>query len=192
VVNINTESSIKNPHHRRSVHPDPDQEEGGEEDNQFQDFFDKFFGGQGGQGGAEAGTIRQRSLGSGVIVDAKGYIVTNRHVVEKADRIRVKLQDETRLLPGHDAKLIGMDQETDLAVIKIEMDHPATGREAGQFRRHASGRLGAGHRQSLRTPGNCDRGLSRPRDATSFPTDSSSPLFRPMPPLTRAIPVDRW
>jgi len=77
VVNINTESSIKNPHHRRSVHPDPDQEEGGEEDNQFQDFFDKFFGGQGGQGGAEAGTIRQRSLGSGVIVDAKGYIVTN-------------------------------------------------------------------------------------------------------------------
>jgi len=46
VVNINTESSIKNPHHRRSVHPDPDQEEGGEEDNQFQDFFDKFFGGR--------------------------------------------------------------------------------------------------------------------------------------------------
>ena len=124
VVNINTESSIKNPHHRRSVHPDPDQEEGGEEDNQFQDFFDKFFGGQGGQGGAEAGTIRQRSLGSGVIVDAKGYIVTNRHVVEKADRIRVKLQDENPASPVHDAKLIGMDQETDLAVIKIEMDHP--------------------------------------------------------------------
>jgi serine protease Do len=125
VVNINTESTVKNPHRRgRSVRPDPDQDQGnGEEDSPFQDFFDKFFGGQGGQGGPEAGSIRQRSLGSGVIVDSKGYIVTNRHVVEKADRIRVKLQDENPASPGHDAKLIGMDQETDLAVIKIEVDH---------------------------------------------------------------------
>src|SRR5271157_850387 len=123
VVNINTESTIKNPHRRRSVRPDPDQEQGGDEDTPFQDFFDKFFGGQGGQGGPDAGTIRQRSLGSGVIVDSKGYIVTNRHVVEKADRIRVKLQDENPASPGHDAKLIGMDQETDLAVIKIDVDH---------------------------------------------------------------------
>jgi len=124
VVNINTESTIKNPHRRgRSVRPDPDQDQGnGDEDTPFQDFFDKFFGGQGGQGG-EAGTIRQRSLGSGVIVDSKGYIVTNRHVVDKADRIRVKLQDENPASPGHDAKLIGMDQETDLAVIKIDVDH---------------------------------------------------------------------
>jgi serine protease Do len=125
VVNINTESTIKNPHRRRSIRPDPDQEQGnGDEDTPFQDFFDKFFGGQGGQGGPEAGTIRQRSLGSGVIVDSKGYIVTNRHVVEKADRIRVKLMDENPATPGHDAKLIGMDQETDLAVIKIDMDRP--------------------------------------------------------------------
>ena len=124
VVNINTESTIKNPHRRRSIRPDQDQDQGnGDEDTPFQDFFDKFFGGPGGQGGPEAGTIRQRSLGSGVIVDSKGYIVTNRHVVEKADRIRVKLQDESPASPGHDAKLIGMDQETDLAVIKIEVDH---------------------------------------------------------------------
>ena len=124
VVNINTESTIKNPHRRRSIRPDQDQDQGnGDEDTPFQDFFDKFFGGPGGQGGPEAGTIRQRSLGSGVIVDSKGYIVTNRHVVEKADRIRVKLQDENPASPGHDAKLIGMDQETDLAVIKIEVDH---------------------------------------------------------------------
>ena len=67
--------------------------------------------------------IRERSLGSGVIVDSKGYIVTNRHVVDKADRIRVRLQDDP---PGvlHDAKVIGTDQETDLAVIKIESDKP--------------------------------------------------------------------
>jgi len=114
VVNINTESTIKNPHRRRG----PDQGGGGGDDqNPFDDFFDRFFGGQGGQ----QGPIRERSLGSGVIVDSKGYIVTNRHVVEKADRIRVKLQDDP---PGvlHDAKVIGTDQETDLAVIKIDAE----------------------------------------------------------------------
>jgi len=131
VVNINTESTIKNPHSRRRgnprAEPDPDQENGGD-DSPFQDFFDKFFGGQ---NGPEAGTIRQRSLGSGVIVDSKGYIVTNRHVVEKADRIRVKLQDENPASPGHEAKLIGMDQETDLAVIKIDVDHPLPAAKLG-------------------------------------------------------------
>jgi len=111
VVNINTESTIKNPHRRRGGGGNPEQPD---EQNPFDDFFDKFFGGQ-----QNNGPIREHSLGSGVIVDAKGYIVTNRHVVEKADRIRVKLMDDP---PGvlHDAKVIGSDQETDLAVIKIE------------------------------------------------------------------------
>ncbi|MGB9235125.1 MAG: Do family serine endopeptidase [Terriglobales bacterium] len=131
VVNINTESTIKNPHHRRNPHAQPDNPEdqgGGDDETPFQDFFDKFFGGQ---GTPDAGTIRQRSLGSGVIVDSKGYIVTNRHVVEKADRIRVKLGDETPGSPGHDARLIGMDQETDLAVIKIDVDHPLPAAKLG-------------------------------------------------------------
>jgi len=135
VVNINTESTVKNPH-RRGLHvrPDPDQDQGngnGDDDSPFQDFFDKFFGGPNGQGGPDGGTIRQRSLGSGVIVDSKGYIVTNRHVVEKADRIRVKLQDDNPASPGRDARLIGMDQETDLAVIKIEMDRPLPAAKLG-------------------------------------------------------------
>ncbi len=121
VVNINTESTIKNPHSRRNPHVQPDNpDDQGDPDSPFQDFFDKFFGGQ---GAPDAGAIRQRSLGSGVIIDSKGYIVTNRHVVEKADRIRVKLQDEPPGAPGHDARVIGMDQETDLAVIKIDVDH---------------------------------------------------------------------
>jgi serine protease Do len=118
VVNINTESTVKaQPRRRRGG---GDQEGGGDEQNPFDDFFDRFFGGQGGPGGNQ-GAIRERSLGSGVIVDAKGYIVTNRHVVEKADRIRVRIDSDP---PGvlHDAKLIGADQETDLAVIKIETD----------------------------------------------------------------------
>jgi serine protease Do len=65
-----------------------------------------------------------------VIVDPKGYIVTNRHVVEKADRIRVKLQDDPPTVL-HDAKVIGMDQETDLAVIKIDVDHPLPAAKLG-------------------------------------------------------------
>jgi len=115
VVNINTESTIKNPHRRRGGGGDQGQ---GDDQSPFDDFFDRFFGGQQGNG-----PIRERSLGSGVLVDPKGYIVTNRHVVEKADRIRVRLQDDP---PGiqHDAKVIGTDQETDLAVIKIDVDHP--------------------------------------------------------------------
>jgi serine protease Do len=121
VVNINTESTIKNPHRRRGQTPDDD-EEGGGGNGGMDDFFNRFFGGQGGQGGSNGdAAIRERSLGSGVIVDPKGYIVTNRHVVDKAYRIRVRLQDDP---PGvqHDAKVIGEDQETDLAVIKIDLD----------------------------------------------------------------------
>jgi serine protease Do len=120
VVNINTESTIKNPHRRR-LKPGPgDEDNDGGGGSPFDDFFDRFFGGQGGPGGP-GGDIKERSLGSGVIVDPKGYIVTNRHVVEKADRIRVRLQDDP---PGvqHDAKVVGSDQETDLAVIKIDSE----------------------------------------------------------------------
>jgi serine protease Do len=118
VVNINTESTIKTPQRRRRA---PGGTPGSPDDqNPFDDFFDRFFGGPGG-GGAGGGSIRERSLGSGVVVDSKGYIVTNRHVVEKADRIRVKLDDDP---PGvlHDAKVIGTDTETDLAVIKIDVN----------------------------------------------------------------------
>ncbi len=115
VVNINTESTIK-PTRRRGGGDQDDQ--GGGEESPFGDFFDKFFGGQGG----DQGPIRERSLGSGVVVDSKGFIITNRHVVEKADRIRVHLQDEPAGVQ-HDAKVIGSDQETDLAVIKIDVDH---------------------------------------------------------------------
>jgi serine protease Do len=116
VVNINTESTIKPSMRRRGgQNQNPNNND---QDSPFGDFFDKFFGGQ-----DNAGPIRERSLGSGVIVDPKGFIVTNRHVIEKADRIRVKLQDDP---PGtqHDAKVIGSDQETDLAVIKIDFDKP--------------------------------------------------------------------
>jgi serine protease Do len=126
VVNINTESTIKTQRRRRGTQNPDDDDNGG--NGGMDDFFNHFFGGPGGQGGD--GSIRERSLGSGVIVDPKGYIVTNRHVVEKADRIRVQLQDDP---PGvqHDAKVIGEDQETDLAVIKVDMDRAVPSAKMG-------------------------------------------------------------
>ena len=122
VVNINTESTIKNMRRRRGGNSGGDDDDSG---GGMEDFFNHFFGGPGGGqglGGPDGGAIRERSLGSGVVVDAKGYIITNRHVVEKADRIRVRFQDDP---PGvqHDAKVIGTDGETDLAVIKVDVEH---------------------------------------------------------------------
>jgi serine protease Do len=128
VVNINTESTIKNPHRRRGV---PGQGQGDDDDSGgMDDFFNHFFGGPGQGLGPGDGSIRERSLGSGVIVDSKGYILTNRHVVEKADRIRVRFEDDP---PGvqHDAKVIGTDQETDLAVIKVDVDRPLPAAKMG-------------------------------------------------------------
>src|SRR5579871_1992822 len=127
VVNINTESTIKNPHRRMMPgNPDDQGPGGGEEDNPFQDFFNRFFGGQPGGGGNGGGggqfggpDMRERSLGSGVIVDPKGYILTNKHVVEKADRIRVNLMGDPETVT-YNATVIGTDPETDLAVIKID------------------------------------------------------------------------
>jgi serine protease Do len=122
VVNINTESTIKNVHRRARPGQGQDDGQGDGMGDGMDEFFNRFFGGQGGPGGqAGDNPIRERSLGSGVIVDSKGYIVTNRHVIDKADRIRVRFQDDP---PGvqHDAKVVGVDQETDLAVIKVEVD----------------------------------------------------------------------
>jgi len=120
VVNINTESQIKPRRRQRLPQGHPGGGQGNDPDNPFQDFFDRFFGGD--QGGAPEGS-KERSLGSGVIADPKGFIVTNEHVVEKADRIRVQLKSDP---PGvlHDAKVVGSDKETDLAVIKIEVSQP--------------------------------------------------------------------
>ena len=137
VVNINTETSIKSPHGRgtpgQGQGQDDDQNPGaggGGEDNPFQDFFNRFFGGQqgggGGQGGGQFGgspDMRERSLGSGVIVDPKGYIITNNHVVDKADRIRVNLMGDPETVT-YPATVVGVDAETDLAVIKIDAKKP--------------------------------------------------------------------
>ncbi len=78
------------------------------------DFFKKFFGGQ------LPREFKQRSLGSGFIIDPKGYILTNNHVVAKADKIVVKLESGKE----YKAKIIGTDPKTDVALIKIKADKP--------------------------------------------------------------------
>ena len=69
---------------------------------------------------------KQRSSGSGVIVDPAGYIVTNAHVVKGAVRVRVLLNSRRSMEPPADAKIIGIDAETDLALVKIEKTGLAT------------------------------------------------------------------
>jgi serine protease Do len=93
------------------------------ERNRADEFFRRFFGMPEGQGDPFGGERERRrpGEGSGVIVDPNGYIITNNHVIEGADRIRVRLFDDTRNGDKlFDAKLIGSDPETDLAVIKID------------------------------------------------------------------------
>lgn len=81
-------------------------------------FFSQFFGGGGGSGFSIPRRSVERSLGSGVIVREDGVIVTNTHVVEDAEEIRIILNDR-REFP---ARILMQDKQADLAVIKIESD----------------------------------------------------------------------
>jgi len=71
------------------------------------------------QYGVKGGEQKQRGLGSGVIISADGYIITNNHVVEEADELKVLLNDDREFT----AKVIGADPKTDVAVIKIEAEN---------------------------------------------------------------------
>jgi len=109
VVNISTTMTIKGPDlSERFMGPQ----------NPFRDFFgndffERFFG------DIPRREFKQRSLGSGFIIDKDGYILTNNHVVEKASSIKVKLTDGKE----YDAKVIGKDAKTDIALIKINAKH---------------------------------------------------------------------
>lgn len=83
----------------------------------FEDFFGDFFGrGNGGTRRRQVQTPPRQASGSGVIISAEGYIVTNNHVVAGADELSVKLNDNREFK----ARIIGQDKATDLALIKIE------------------------------------------------------------------------
>lgn len=103
VVNISTQKKIKN---QMSGHP------------MFNDpFFQQFFGDMYNQVPRER---IERSLGSGVIISQDGYIITNNHVIDGADKVIVSLPGSPK---EYKAKVIGTDSRTDLAVIKIEQNN---------------------------------------------------------------------
>ena len=134
VVNIRTVKTIKgggpvfrhffgNPFGKKNPFGGPDR---------FHDFFGPH------QEEGPSRDFKQRSLGSGFIIDKAGHIVTNNHVIENADQIKVKLADEREF----EAELVGRDPNTDLALIRIK--------ETGRFRCAFSGQLGDGCWQPLR------------------------------------------
>ena len=94
------------------------------EGSPFQDFFDDFMkkNGQGGEGQGQGPQAPQRSeaLGSGFVISADGYIVTNNHVIEGADDIEIDFFNGKRLR----AKLVGTDVKTDIALLKVESETP--------------------------------------------------------------------
>ena len=105
VVNISTVKVIKG----RGRAPSPFGP-----DDPFGDFFERFFRDR------IPRDFTQQSLGTGFIIDEDGFILTNNHVVEKADEIKVTLADKREFT----AKIIGRDPKTDLALIRIEPDSP--------------------------------------------------------------------
>ena len=103
VVNISTTSTVRIP-------GNPFQHFFGQNPHDsFGDFFEEFFG------NVPDRELKQRSLGTGFIIDKSGLIITNNHVVERADEIKVKLSDSREFK----ATVIGRDPKTDLALIKI-------------------------------------------------------------------------
>jgi serine protease Do len=134
VVNINTEELPKPAAKQRRRGgqrlPQPNNPNGDDDNQQtpgdMQDFFNRFFGGQGGDDGDGGAGGERRALGSGFIVDGRGYIITNNHVVDKADKIYVRLSSDPDDAgdPGRAATVIGVDKDTDIAVIKIDTKEP--------------------------------------------------------------------
>jgi Do/DeqQ family serine protease len=96
VVNIFTSQEVKRPRHPFMDDP----------------LFRYFFGEQ-----VESGPQRREGLGSGVIVSEQGYVLTNHHVIESVDEIEVALADSRKVK----ARVVGTDPETDLAVLKVEL-----------------------------------------------------------------------
>ena len=101
VVNITTSTTIAAPTGNRPLVP---------ENSPFKDFFDEF--------GGEGEPRTSGALGSGFVISADGYIVTNNHVIEGADEIEIEFFSRTRL----PATVIGTDPNTDIALLKVDAE----------------------------------------------------------------------
>ena len=109
VVNIATTRERENPH--RGQMPDF-------EGSPFEDLFERFFGGPGGEGRRGPESFERNSLGSGFIYTEDGYIITANHVVEGASEVVVHLSDRR----VYDAEIVGKDPQSDVALLKIDAE----------------------------------------------------------------------
>jgi serine protease Do len=107
VVNIGTVQVARN--RRAPAFPGP-----GADDPFFKDFFDQFFGRRG--PGEAPGEFRTPGLGSGIIVDTRGYVITNFHVVRGADAVVIRLSSKEEFR----GRVVGSDPKTDLAVVRFD------------------------------------------------------------------------
>lgn len=119
VVNVSTEQKVKNAGMAPGLPfqdlPDTPEFE------PFRQFFEQFGKQQGQKGGKnEAPEQEVYSLGSGFVIDASGYIITNNHVIDDAEEINVTFSDNSK----YKAKIVGRDKKTDLALLKIESKKP--------------------------------------------------------------------
>jgi serine protease Do len=121
VVNISTtylpKPSTRSRRRQQVVPPGDEDQDQGQGQGGMDEFFYRFFGNPFGNQSPDMPQRKGEALGSGVVVDRAGYILTNNHVVDKADRIQVKFPNDTA---EYDAKVVGVDAPTDLAVIRVE------------------------------------------------------------------------
>jgi serine protease Do len=108
VVNITTSTTVA-----ASTEGGPMVPEGSPFEDFFRDFMER-------QGQGDPGPRRSEALGSGFVISADGYIVTNNHVIEGADEIEIEFYSGDRL----EATIVGTDPKTDIALLKVESDEP--------------------------------------------------------------------
>ncbi len=113
VVNISTKTTRRSSARPPRPQPRDPRDPGGQDP--FQDFYDKFFGDRDRERKPRAG------MGSGFIIDKDGHILTNNHVIDGADEIVVLIQDGNNGEKEYDAKLVGTDSKTDIALIKLDL-----------------------------------------------------------------------
>jgi serine protease Do len=111
VVNISTTQKVARQRQQQHQPEMPDLPEG----SPFSDLFRRFFG-EG--GGMDIPEHEAKSLGSGLIISADGYVVTNAHVIKDADEIVVRLNDRRQLV----AKVVGADLRSDVALLKVDAE----------------------------------------------------------------------
>ena len=153
-------------------------------------------------GDGRYGPGERRALGSGFIVDPSGYIITNNHVVDKADKIYVKLSSDPDGGPdseGRLAKVVGTDKDTDIAVIKIETDKPlptvklgnSDGAQVGDWVLAIGSPFGLSQTVSAGIVSAKNRSIDEARRPPASRSRSSRSSSRPTPPSTPATPAVR-